>query len=226
MNLWPLIGVVVVVAGFAARLNPVLVVVSAGVATGLAAGLDVMQVLTTFGEGFLRNRLLLLWVFTLPVIGLLEREGLRERARAWINGLRAASPGRLLLLYQWLRQGTAALGLTSLGGHPQTVRPLVAPMAEALAEKLLPGLDDAGRQRIRAMAAATDNVALFFGEDIFVAFGAVLLIQAFLKGNGIEIEALQIALWGIPTAIAALVVHGWRLRRLDRRLRDAAEERA
>ena len=226
MNLWPLIGVLVVVAGFAARLNPVLVVIGAGVATSLAAGLDVMQLLTAFGEGFLRNRLLLLWVFTLPVIGLLEREGLKERARAWITGLRAASPGRLLLLYQWLRQGTAALGLTSLGGHPQTVRPLVAPMAEALAEKLFPGMDAAGRERIRALAAATDNVALFFGEDIFVAFGAVLLIQGFLKGNGIEIEPLQIALWGIPTSIAALLVHGWRLYRVDRRLRDQAKERA
>jgi len=226
VNLWPLIGVLVVVAGFAARLNPVLVVIGAGVATSLAAGFDAMQLLTAFGEGFLRNRLLLLWVFTLPVIGLLEREGLKERARAWITGLRAASPGRLLLLYQWLRQGTAALGLTSLGGHPQTVRPLVAPMAEALAEKLFPGMDAAGRERIRALAAATDNVALFFGEDIFVAFGAVLLIQGFLKGNGIEIEPLQIALWGIPTSIAALLVHGWRLHRIDRRLRDQAKERA
>lgn len=124
MNLLPLLGVLAVVVGFAARLNPVLVVVGAGVVTGLAAGLDATALLTVFGEAFVRNRLLLLWVFTLPVIGLLEREGLRERAQAWIKGLSAATPGRLLMLYQLLRQGTAALGLTSLCGHPQTVRPL------------------------------------------------------------------------------------------------------
>jgi uncharacterized membrane protein len=226
VTLLPLIGVLVMVAGFVARVNPVLVVVCAGAASGLAAGFDVMQLLTAFGEGFLRNRLLLLWVFTLPVIGLLEREGLRERARAWIIGLQAATPGRLLLAYQALRQTTAALGLVSLGGHPQTVRPLVAPMAEALAERLAPGLSDPARQRIRALAAATDNIALFFGEDLFLAFGAVLLMQAFLKDNGIPLEALHIALWGLPTAGAALMIHGWRLRRLDRRLTRQAQERA
>jgi hypothetical protein len=35
-------------------------------------------------------------------------------------------------------------------------------------------------------AAACDNIAVFFGEDIFIAFGAVLLIDAFLKENGIQ----------------------------------------
>jgi uncharacterized membrane protein len=221
----PLIGVLVMVAGFLTRVNPVLVVVAAGAASGLAAGFDVLQLLTMFGEGFLRNRLLLLWVFTLPIIGLLEREGLRERARAWIVGLRAATPGRLLLAYQALRQGSAAIGLVSLGGHPQTVRPLVAPMAEALAGRLAPGLSEAARQRIRALAAATDNIALFFGEDLFLAFGAVLLMQGFLKDHGITIEPLHIALWGLPTAVSALAIHGWRLRRLDRGLRQQAPER-
>jgi uncharacterized membrane protein len=225
VSVLPLLGVLVVVVGFAARLNPVLVVVSAGVVTGLAAGLDVMALLTVFGEAFVKNRLLLLWVFTLPVIGLLEREGLKQRAQGWVKGLDAATPGRLLMLYQLLRQGTAAVGLTSLGGHPQTVRPLVAPMAEAAAERLDPHLDESGRQRIRALAAATDNVALFFGEDIFIAFGAVLLIQAFLLANHIEVEPLCIALWGIPTAVAALLIHGWRLRRLDKRLTARTKSR-
>ena len=32
------------------------------------------------------------------------------------------------------RQLTAAIGLTSLGGHPQMVRPLLAPMAEGATE--------------------------------------------------------------------------------------------
>ncbi len=224
MNLLPLIGVLVVVVGFAARLNPVLVVIGAGVVTGLAAGLDLVALLTVFGEAFVKNRLLLLWVFTLPVIGLLEREGLRAHAQAWIKGLGGATPGRLLMLYQLLRQATAAFGLTSLGGHPQTVRPLVAPMAEAAAQRLDPTLDESARQRVKALAAATDNVALFFGEDLFVAFGAVLLIQAFLSSNGIEIAPTRIAVWGIPTGIAALLIHGWRLRRLDRRLKARAKD--
>ena len=77
------------------------------------------------------------------------------------------------------------------------------------------GLPDRIRHKLRAYAAATDNVGLFFGEDIFVAFGAIVLMSTFLHEAGIDIEPLHIALWGIPTAICAFVIHSWRLRRLD-----------
>jgi hypothetical protein len=70
------------------------------------------------------------------------------------------------------------IGLHSLGGHPQTVRPLLAPMAEAAAEAHHGALPAAERERLRALCAGTDNVGLFFGEDVFIAFGAVLLMQA------------------------------------------------
>ena len=33
-------------------------------------------------------------------------------------------------------------------------------------------------EEVKAIAAATDNVGLFFGEDIFIAIGSILLIQA------------------------------------------------
>ena len=76
------------------------------------------------------------------------------------------------------------------------------------------------RDKIKAHAAACDNIAVFFGEDIFIAFGAVLLIDAFLKENGIQgIEPLHIGLWAIPTAIAALIIHITRL--LASRAEDA-----
>ena len=71
------------------------------------------------------------------------------------------------------------------------------------------------------MSAATDNVGLFFGEDIFIAFGAVLLMQGFYAEHGIALEPLQIAMWGIPTAICAFAIHATRIRRFERRiLRD------
>ena len=114
---------------------------------------------------------------------------------------------------------TAALGLTSLGGHPQMVRPLVAPMAEAAAETHLGELPEKARERIRAHAAAADNVALFFGEDIFIAIGSILLIKGFLQTNGIVVEPLDLSVWAIPTAIMALLIHGTRLLLLDRSLR-------
>jgi uncharacterized membrane protein len=100
------------------------------------------------------------------------------------------------------------------------VRPLLAPMAEAAAERE-GALDAAEREQIRALAAATDNVGLFFGEDLFLAFGAVLLMQSFYADHGIELSPLQIALWGIPTAVLALLIHGARLVWLDRARRKA-----
>ena len=75
-----------------------------------------------------------------------------------------------------------------------------------------------GDAAVQALAAATDNVGLFFGEDIFVAFGSIVLMQTFLAENGIVTDPLHIALWGIPTAIAAFVIHAARLLRLDRQL--------
>jgi uncharacterized membrane protein len=99
-------------------------------------------------------------------------------------------------------------------------------MAEAAAEARYHAngrqLDEAMRQRIRAMSAATDNVGLFFGEDVFVAFGAIVLMQTILRAEGLEVDPLRMALWGIPTAVTAFLVHAWNLRRLDARIRRGA----
>ena len=167
--MWVLLGVAVVVAGFAARLNPLLIVATAAIVTGIAAGMDVPATLAVLGKAFRDNRYISVVWLILPLIGLLEREGLQERARTLIGRLRSATAGRLLLVYLVLRQITAALGLTSLGGHAQMVRPLIAPMAEAAAEAGNPDLAPASRERVKAFAAATDNIGLFFGEDIFIA---------------------------------------------------------
>ncbi|GAA4863985.1 DUF969 domain-containing protein [Luteimonas vadosa] len=218
MQYWPLVGVALVVIGFALRMNPAMVVVGAGVVTGLVAGKSPVEVLTLLGESFTKQRYLAIFLLTLPVIGLLERHGLKERAQAWIARLQAATAGRLLIVYLAARQLTAMCGLNSLGGHPQTVRPLLAPMAEGAADARHGELPEASRERLKAMCAATDNVGLFFGEDIFIAFGAVLLMQGFYAENGIALEPLQIALWGIPTAICAFAIHATRLSRLDARL--------
>ena len=81
------------------------------------------------------------------------------------------------------RQILAALGLTSVAGQAQTVRPLVAPMALAAVEKEHGELDEDTAERVKAMSAATDNVGLFFGEDILIAVSSILLIQGALKAE-------------------------------------------
>jgi uncharacterized membrane protein len=224
----PLIGVPIVVAGFALGFNALLVVVVAGLATGLAAGMAPATLLETFGEKFLSSRSVTIFVLILPVIGLLERHGLQERAQAWVAGVRRASSARILSLYFVLRQLSGAVGLISLAGHAQTVRPLLAPMVLGAAQARYGPLPERWAERLRAHAAACENVAIFFSEDIFLAFGAVLLIDAFLKDNGITgIEPLTLGLWALPTALVALVVHLVRVARLERQLQRelAAQEK-
>jgi len=91
-------------------------------------------------------------------------------------------------------------------------------MAEGAAETKYGALPQRVRHKLRAYSAATDNVGLFFGEDIFVAFGAIVLMVTFLREAGIEVEPIHVALWGIPTAICAFIIHGWRMYRVDRML--------
>ena len=228
-----LLGIAVVVLGFIARINPLLVILLAAIVTGVAAaiapGVDIqalgqaaLRTLAAFGDAFNDNRYFHITWLVLPVIGLLERAGLQERARMLIARVRAATAGRLLISYLLVRQATSALGLTSLGGHPQMVRPLVAPMAEGAAEVEAGGtLPDTLRYRIRAMSAATDNIGLFFGEDIFIAIGSIVLMVGFLEQAGIIVEPLQMSVWAIPTAIAAFAVHGARLLLFDRSVKRA-----
>ena len=212
MNLLVLSGIAVMVAGFALKRNPLLVVAAAALVTGLAAGLSPLAVIAAFGKAFNDTRYVSAVWLVLPVIGLLESYGLQERARSLIAAWRGATLARLLIGYLLLRQLTAALGLTSIAGPAQTVRPLLAPMAEAAGRPQ----DQAEADRIKAMAAATDNVGLFFGEDIFIAIGSILLMKGFMEQQGIVLAPLALSVWAIPTAVAAFVVHGFRLLRFGR----------
>ncbi|TAL29338.1 MAG: DUF969 domain-containing protein [Phenylobacterium sp.] len=217
-----LLGVAAVVVGFAIRLNPLLVVVIAAFITGLAAGLSPVEVLKAFGKAFNENRFVSAAYLILPVIGVVERAGLQERARTLIGRFKGVSVGPFLIVYLAFRQITSALGLTSIAGHAQSIRPMVAPMAEGAVEARTGPLNAETRQATRAMASATDNIGLFFGEDIFIAIGSILLMVGFLATAGITIDPIHLSIWAIPTAIVAFLIHGGRLLVFDRKLRARA----
>jgi len=99
----------------------------------------------------------------------------------------------------------------------------VAPMAEAAAVKTHGDLPEEEREKVKAMSAATDNVGLFFGEDIFFAIASILLIQGVLEGYGYKLTPLELAVWAIPTAICAFLIHGGRILAFDKRLGRAAK---
>lgn len=224
--MWVLLAVAVVVLGFALRINSMLVVTVAGIVAGLIAGMTPVKIIEAFGSGFAGSRSVTVFIVVLPIIGLIERFGLQHRARHLIARLGKLTTGRLLAAYLLVRQVSAALGLNAIGGPAQAVRPIVAPMSEAAAERQHGALTDRMREKVRSYAASSDTVGLFFGEDIFVAIGSILLITGFVDATyHLKLEALDIALWAIPTGVCALLIHGFRMLRLDRQLGAMSRER-
>jgi len=220
-----LAGILLIAIGFALRFNPLVVVLAAGIATGLCAGMSFPEILTQFGQAFVDNRFMTLpVVLIVPVIGLLERHGLKEYAERCLKKAKAATAGRVLLLYTAMRQISIALGV-NIGGHAGAVRPLIAPMAEGAARTRHGAVPEETAQAIRAHAAAAENVGNFFGEDVFIAVGAVLLMKSFFDAEGMPVSVWALALWGLPTAAVAFAAMVWRCRTLDRRIaRECAPE--
>ena len=134
-----------------------------------------------------------------------------------ISRVQAATTGRVLMLYFVLRQATAALGLTSLGGHAQMVRPLIAPMAEAAAVNRHGELPESVRQQIRAHIGRRQRRRVLWRGHLH-RDPVDPADQGLFEQNGISIEPLHLSVWAIPTAIAALLIHCTRLALLDRRL--------
>lgn len=219
-------AVLVVVVGFALRINSMLVVALAGIVAGLIAGVSPVRIIEAFGTGFASSRSVTVFVIVLPVIGLLERYGLMQQAGRVMGKLRGMTAGKLLVAYLAIRQVTAALGLAAIGGPAQAVRPLIVPMAEAAVVKDHPRYTDRMREKLRSYASSADTIGLFFGEDVFIAIGSILLITGFVDATyGLKLEALEIALWALPTAVVAFAIHAPRLYLLDRTLaRMAAED--
>ena len=64
MNLWILIGIVIIVVGFSLKLDVLAVVITAGVATGLAAKIDFFKILEIMGKAFVENRLMSIFLIS------------------------------------------------------------------------------------------------------------------------------------------------------------------
>ncbi|ANS87945.1 Pyroglutamyl-peptidase I [Vibrio scophthalmi] len=205
IDLWPLIGIVIITVGLALKQNTLLVILVAGVTTGLVADLAVKDILSTLGQSFTQNRYMSLFILVLPMIGVLERYGLRQRAEALIGSMKKASVGKILMTYLALRKITNGMGL-NIGGHPSMIRPLIAPMSEAAAEKSTPEFSDEKRQTIRALSAASENFGNFFSQNLFIGTGSLLLIKGVMGDNQLDVKLETMALWALPTAIMSFVV--------------------
>lgn len=215
--MFKLIGVLIIVIGFTLKMDTIAVVLVAGIITGLVGGLDINEILKTLGDAFIANRYMSLFLVTLPVIGILERYGLKERAAELIKSIKAATPGKVLTTYALVRELAAAFSLR-LGGHVQFIRPLVFPMAEGAAKIKHGKVDEMSVEEIKGYSASSENFANFFGQNVFIAAGGVLLIVGTLGELGIEVTPLAVSKASIPIAVIAFVFAAIYYRLFDRRL--------
>jgi len=236
-----LIGVAVVVAGFALRLRVTVIVLAAGIATWVVAraldGGAAPDLLSTLGRAFVDGRIITLVVLALPALGLLERYGLQDECRRVIVKVGAATAGRILLVNHLFRTAVVAIGMR-VNGHVMFSRPLIVPLAIPAA-----GLDGEGERgeqraaerrdergdesearaaaidRIKGAASASDNYANFFGQNLFFGAAGVALVVKNLDSSGHPVDALTVAKLSIPMAVVGLLVSWVQYALLDRWLR-------
>ena len=206
MNLWILIGIVIIVVGFTLKLDVLAVVLTAGIATGIAAKMDFLEILGIIGKAFVDNRLMSVFLVSLPVIAVLERYGLRERSATLIEKLKNATAGRILGLYMVIRSIASALSIR-IGGHVQFIRPLIYPMAEAAAKSHKEQeLTEKETEELKSLSAAIENYGNFFAQNIFIGASGLLLIQTTLQENGYNVSLKQLALFSIPRGIITIIL--------------------
>ena len=212
-----LIGVLIILIGFIRKYDTIAVVLTAGIVTGLVGGLGFVEILRTIGSSFIATRYMSIFLLTLPVIGILERNGLRERAAYLINTMKSATAGKVMSTYTVIRMGAAALSLR-LGGHVQFIRPLINPMAAGATENKFNHLNEAAEETIKGYAAASENIGNFFGQNVFIASGGVLLVVGTLSELGITVTPLEVSRAAIPVAIIALVLSFVQNRFVDKKI--------
>ena len=198
------IGILIIVVGFALKLDVLGIVLLAGLVTGLAGGLGLTGTLKIMGEGFVNNRLMSLFLISFPVIAIMERYGLKEEARDFISKFKMASAGYVLWIYLFIRWIAAAFSLR-LGGHVQFIRPLILPMAEGAARKKV-DLTEVRLDELKGLAAAVENYGNFYGQNIFPLASGVLLMQTTLKDAGFPLETAEIAKWSIFAGVSMLII--------------------
>lgn len=204
MNYFVLIGIVIIVVGFALKLDVVAVVLFSSLVTGLVSGMGLIEVLDLIGNGFVNNRYMSLFLLGLPLIAIMERYGLKERAAEAIQKINSASAGMVIGLYIVIRTIAAALSLR-LGGHIQFIRPIILPMAQGAAEKNRKLTEDE-IEKLKALAGASENYGNFYGQNIFPVASGILLMQGVLAEAGYEVTAASIANSSIFAGVAMVII--------------------
>lgn len=126
MEYLKLIGILIIIVGFALKLDTVATVVIAALATALCSGMDITRTLTVIGKAFVNNRMVTIFFLTLPMIGLVESNGMKVVAVNGIKRLKHLTVGGLLDVYMLAREIMLLFGI-AMNGQVALVRPLLSP---------------------------------------------------------------------------------------------------
>ena len=220
MEYLKLIGIVIIVLGFALKFDVLATVLLAGLVTGIVAGMDIPHILSILGESFVSNRLMSIFLIIFPVIAIIERYGLKERAAYLIGKIKNASAGKVLAIYMLVRTAARAFNVR-IGGHVQFVRPLILPMSEAAAKvSKQSDLSENEVEELKGHAAAVENFGNFFAQNCFAAASGVVLIQGTLSMYK-EVTLPSIAMASIPVMVITVAFTFVQVFLFDRKVKKA-----
>lgn len=205
MELLKLLGILIVIVGFALKLDSILIIVVAAIVTALVSGLGVEGLLQTLGESFVSNRSMAIFILIMLVTGTLERNGLKNAAAALIGKFKRASAGMVVGAYGIMRGIFAAFNV-SFGGVAGFVRPIIMPMIDGAIKAQGHEPNEDHVEELKGMASGMENIAWFFCQVLFVGGAGGLLVQSTLEPLGYHVELIDLALVEIPIGIFAIVL--------------------
>lgn len=200
-----LLGILIVIVGFALKLDSILIIVAAAFVTALVGGIDMYTLVETFGQSFVNNRSMTIFILVMLVTGTMERNGLKEASGALIGKVKGASAGMVIGTYGIIRGIFGAFNV-GIGGVAGFVRPVLIPMASGTVEVKGHTVAPEHMEKIKAMAAAMENISWFFCQVLFVGGSGALLVQGTLANLGYDVPLIRLAAVEIPVAIAGVAV--------------------
>lgn len=204
MELLKLLGILIVILGFAFKMDSILIILCALVVTALVGGLGVNGLLDTLGKSFVSNRNMAIFILILVVTGTLERNGLKEAAAKLIGKVKGASAGAVIGAYGIMRTIFGAFNV-GFGGVAGFVKPIIMPMATGIIEASGKTLNEKHEDEIKGMASGMENIANFFSQVLFIGTSGALLVQSTLSGLGYKVELIDLAKVEIPVAVFAVL---------------------
>ncbi len=199
-----LLGVLIVIIGFAIKMNPISIIMIAALVTSLTGGLGITGLLDNLGNAFIANRSMCIFIIVMLATGTLERNGLKEAAANLIAKAKHATSGLVIAFYGIMRVIFAAFNV-GFGGVAGFVRPVIMPMTVGAIEATGNEPNEEHVDALKGMSTGMENITWFFGQVLFVGGSGAILVQSTLAGLGYNVELIDLAKVQIPVAIFATV---------------------